>query len=304
MATSEPRQRASGSTPPPAAPVPDMLDLRSRLGDIPDVDAEPVYRPGQEKHDPRAIPVPRIARDIRVKIASERAEWKDAFQLVALNYQAAGYEASDSKVRFTPYHALPDTVTFIAQHEGRVVMTFSLVPDNTLLGLPLESIYGEEVKQLRRERHRLAEVISLAADSQVTQREFRSVFVMLNKIMMQYHVSHGGDTFVIVVNPRHSDFYSKAMGYTRLTEGPPRAYANVQDAPAEAYRNSMEIMKARSPKMYDQIFGEWLPGEALVAPKMLRHMVRYLGSQTSSSSGQKIREVINFDKFFNTPRRW
>src|SRR4051812_5600719 len=114
MATSEPRRRANAAPPLPAAPVPDLLDLRSRLGAIPRVDAEPVYRPGLEKTDPRSIPVPRIARDIRVKIASERAEWKDAFQLVALNYQAVGYEAPlSSKVRFTPYHALPDTVTFI-----------------------------------------------------------------------------------------------------------------------------------------------------------------------------------------------
>jgi hypothetical protein len=302
MATSEPRQRAKASAPPLVTPVPDILDLQSRLGAIPAVDTEPVYRPGLEKPDPRAIPVPRIARDIRVKIASERAEWKDAFQLVALNYQAAGYEASASKVRFTPYHALPDTVTFIAKYQGRVMMTFSLVPDNTLLGLPLETIFGEEINQLRRERRRLAEIISLAADSEVSPREFRPIFVTLIKLMMQYHVSHGGDTWVIAVNPRHRDFYTKAMGYVSL--GPPRTYPNVQDAPAEGYMLDVELMKARVPKMYQQIFGEWLPGEALVAPKMLPHMVRYLGNQTSQTSGQKIREVINFDKFFRTPRRW
>jgi hypothetical protein len=84
----------------------------------------------------------------------------------------------------------------------------------------------------------LAEVISLASSSEITQREFRPVFVMLNKIMMQYHVSHGGDTFVIVVNPRHSDFYRKAMGYVPLAEGSPRSYPNVQDAPAEGFKNS------------------------------------------------------------------
>jgi hypothetical protein len=113
--------------------------------------------------------VPGLKRDFRVKIAAERAEWKDAFQLVALNYQAVGYEAPlASKVRFTPYHALPDTVTFIAKHQGRVMMTFSLVPDNTMLGLPLQAIFDEEVNQLRRQRRRLAEVISLAADNDVS----------------------------------------------------------------------------------------------------------------------------------------
>jgi hypothetical protein len=302
MATSEPRQRANASTPPPSAPVPDIMDLRSRLGDIPPVDSEPVYRPGQEKHDPRSIPVPRIAREIRVKIASERAEWKDAFQLVALNYQAVGYETSDAQVRFNQYHALPDTVTFIAKYQDRVVMTFSLVPDNTMGGLPLENIFGEEVNQLRRERRRLAEIISLAADSEVTPREFRPIFVTLIKLMMQYHVSHGGDTWVITVNPRHRDFYTKGMGYVSL--GPPRNYPDVQDHTAEGYKLDRDLMKDRAPKFYEQIFGEWLPGEALVALKMPPHMVRFLGSQTNQTSGQKIREVINFDKFFRAPRRW
>ena len=46
------------------------------------------------------------------------------------------------------------------------------------------------------------------------------------KLMMQYHVSHGGDTWVITVNPRHRDFYTRAMGYTAL--GPPRRYAAVE----------------------------------------------------------------------------
>ena len=79
----------------------------------------------------------------------------------------------------------------------------------------------------------MAEVISLAADSEVTPREFRPIFVTMIRLMMQYHVSHGGDTWVITVNPRHRDFYSKAMGFVPL--GPPRPYADVQDHPAEAY---------------------------------------------------------------------
>jgi hypothetical protein len=62
-------------------------------------------------------------------------------------------------------------------------------------------------------------------------------------------------------------------------------------------------MKANAPKMYDQIFGDPLPGEALVALKMPPHMVRFLGNKTNPSSGEKIREVVNLDKFFRF-RRW
>jgi hypothetical protein len=299
-ATSRGLRPAPGRQP---ASIPELSDPGSRLDDATRAALRSAPHAPGARRTPREIPVPRVGRDFRVKIASERSEWREAYRLVATNYQARGYEAPyASKVRFTPYHALPDTVTFVAKHAGRVHMTLSLVPDNTLLGLPLESIYAEEVRQLRRERRRLAEVVSLAADKDVNMREFRQIFVAIIRLMKQYHVSHGGDTWVITVNPRHRDFYCKALGYVPL--GPPRAYAAVEDHPAEAYMVDAKLMRANAPKMHDEVFGESLPGDALVAPKMLPHLVRYLASQTSESSGQRIREVFNFDEFFNSPRRW
>jgi hypothetical protein len=56
--------------------------------------------------------------------------------------------------------------------------------------------------------------------------------------------------------------------------------------------------------MYTRVFEEWLPGDALVAPKMLPHMVRFLGGQSSKEARQTIREVFDLDRYFATPRRW
>src|SRR6266851_6392264 len=87
----------------------------------------------------RSFNVPGIARNVEVKIASERNEWEQAFALLAETYKARGYEAADSNaLRFTPFHALPDTVTFVAKYQGNVIATLSLVLDNNLLGLPME----------------------------------------------------------------------------------------------------------------------------------------------------------------------
>jgi len=286
-----------------ATQIPELVDPRSRLGNIPGGSTAPARDPFGARVAPRSVRVPRLTRDFQIKIASDRSEWKEAFELVAQNYQSCGYETPDSgKVRFTPYHALPDTVTLVAKLAGRVMMTFSLVPDNTLLGLPLESIYAAEVKQLRQERRRLAEVISLAAHKDVNMREFRQIFVSLIKMSIQYHMSRGGDTWVITVNPRHRDFYSKAMGFAPL--GPPRSYSAVLDHPAEAYYLDIPLLKNRAPKMYEEILGEALPGEALVAPKMLSHLVRYLGNQSSQASAGTIPETFNLDGYFNNPRRW
>ena len=277
-------------------------DLRRQLdGDVSPAPA--MFRLADAKKTPMSIRVPGVVRDIRVKIASDRAEWRDAFGLVSSNYQARGYEEPfASKVRFTPFHALPDVVTLVAKLEGRVLATFSLVPDNTLLGLPLESIYGDEIKGLRRSRRRLAEVTSFAADKDLSLREFRQVFVTLIKLVMQYHVSQGGDTWVITVNPRHRDFYTKAMGFVPL--GPPQTYSSVQNHPAEGYWFDAEMMRQSAPKMHAEIFGEWLPGEALAAPKMLPHLIRFLGDRSTQDARKTIREVFNCDEFFGSPRRW
>src|SRR6516164_7685911 len=99
---------------------------------------------------PQSVRVPGISRDIQVKRASEPDEWEQAYQMVAANYKARGYEApSPKQVRFTPYHALPDTVTFVAKYQGRVVATLSMVLDNSLLGLPIEAVYPDEIAELR-----------------------------------------------------------------------------------------------------------------------------------------------------------
>src|SRR4051812_116170 len=67
---------------------------------------------------PASIEVPGLDRSIRVKIASELEELEGAFQLLAENYQARGYEKPSTKLfRFTPYHVLPGTVTLVAKHE-------------------------------------------------------------------------------------------------------------------------------------------------------------------------------------------
>jgi hypothetical protein len=251
---------------------------------------------------PAPFAVPGIARSIEVKIASDRQEWEEAFQLVAANYRARGYELASAKpLRFTPYHALPDTQTLVAKHAGHVVATFSVVLDNTLLGLPMERIYGEEIAGLRNKGHRLLETTSLA-DTGLSVREFLQVFVALIRLGMQYHTANGGDTYVITVNPRHKSFYSKVLGFLPL--GPCRSYACVQDAPAEAFWVSNTLLKERAPRMYQEIFGELLPKSALMGPKVPRDLVRYFDRQSSLGDTRTLDQVLTYSDHCGSSRRW
>jgi hypothetical protein len=251
---------------------------------------------------PQSIKVPGIGRDIEVKIASERAEWEQAFRLVADNYRARGYEAADSGgVRFTPYHALPDTATFVAKHDGEVIATLSLVPDNFLLGLPMQDVYNAEIEGLRREGRRLVEVTTFA-DRDLPLREFVPVFVALLRVMVQWGISEGADTWVISVIPRHSTFYRRMLGFASL--GPPRAHPCVRGVTGEACMLDVPMLKANAPKMYQEIFGEQLPPEVLTARRMPVHLLRYFGSVSSQTDGQAIAEILSFVECFGSPRQW
>jgi hypothetical protein len=249
-----------------------------------------------------SIAVAGIARDIRVKIASEPSEWRQAFRLLATNYRARGYDVPGSlPYRFTPYHALPDTLIAVAKDGDRVVATLSLIADTTLLGLPLENIYPTEVAQLRRQGRRLAEGTSLA-DTSLTLREFVRVFRTLIKLAMQYHVSRGGDSWVIAVHPRHRCFYHKTYGFVPL--GPCRAYPDVQDHPAEAYVLDVESMKTRVPRVHSEVFGEPIPRDVLVTQGWSPDLVRYFGSRSCQSDRKSIDSILHAVKHSGGQRRW
>jgi hypothetical protein len=254
------------------------------------------------RQSPHPITVRCPRRAFEVKVATERGEFEQAFQLLAARYQARGYEDPSPKLfRFTPFHVLPDTVTFVAKHGDRVVATLSLVPDTSLLGLPMECIYGEEIARLRREGRRLAEATSLA-DGGLGTREFIQVFTALIKLAMQYHLRQGGDGWVITVNPRHRNYYRKVLGFEPL--GPCRSYPMVRDHPAEAFLLDVDLMKANAPRMHGEILGEPLPESVLTAPERSPEHSRYFGERSTQADCRAILEILRFVEHFGSPPRW
>jgi hypothetical protein len=251
---------------------------------------------------PQSIPVPGISRSIEVKFASTESEWEQAFELAASSYQARGYEPpGTNRLRFTPYHALPDTLVLIAKHEGNVVATFSIVQDNALLGLPMEDAYADEINALRKQGRRLYEATTLA-DKELSPREFLQVFLTLIRLSMQYHTRSGGDSYVIAVNPRHKKFYTKIIGFVPL--GPLRTYAAVQDAPAEAFLLDNQLQRDKTPETYEFMFGESLSREALMAVKMPRSLIRSFSRRSIHCEPEMIERIVAYTEQYGSTRRW
>lgn len=250
----------------------------------------------------RSVAVPGIQRSIRVQIAACRSDWEQAFHLVAGNYQTRGYEPGDAcDFRFTSYHALPDNVVLVAKEHGRVVATLSLFMDNTLLGLPLESMYGPEIRELRRAGRRVGEIGCLA-DKGLGQREFIAVFLALVKLACQHHLHHQGDTVVITVNPRHRAFYTRMFGFEPL--GARRACPAVGNHPAEAFVLDVPRLRRHAAALHDKIFGDPLPEQALATPCLPPDLVRYFGSHSSRTDIRRVEEILKYVADWGSPRRW
>jgi hypothetical protein len=236
------------------------------------------------------IPVPGIERAVTCKFATNPSEWEDAFRLVADNYRSRGYEPANSPpLRFTPFFALPETVTLVAISDDQLVATLSLVFDNLLLGLPMECIYGDEINVLRRRGRRLVEVTCLA-DTDLGLREFLPVFVTLMRILTQYSVKQGADTLVITINPRHRTFYRKVLGFIPIGEWKP--YPFVQNHPAEAYLVDVPMLRAHSPEMHQRIVEQALPKNILTPRPMPLGLLRYFASFAHQADRRIIQDVL------------
>ena len=239
---------------------------------------------------PNRIEVEGAGRTFEVKIASGSDEFEQAFLLLAQKYQAKGYEDAGAKLfRFTPFHVLPETITVVARDGARVVATLSMVPDTALLGLPMESIYPEEVARLRREGRRLAEVTSLADDG-LGHREFLAVFEAMIRLVQQYHLRIGGDTWLVTVNPRHAAFYRKVMGAVALRRSPDLSRRS-RDAPAEAYLIDLPDDEGERPEdVRPDLRRPPLPESVLTPPARPADHVDFFGEHSTAADRRTIRD--------------
>ncbi len=190
-------------------------------------------------------------REIEYKVVETRDELEDAFALVHKEYLNRGYVRSDSaKLRLSIYSALPQTTTFVAKKNERVVATVTLIIDSTL-GLPMNSIYKEELDSLRRQGRRIAEVSMLASDTELLGKDVslmlnsRKLFMIFSlfKILFDYarEIAEIQD-LCIAVNPKH-DLTYKFLFFEKL--GDLKEYKSVEGSPAVAKRLDLTTVEEK-----------------------------------------------------------
>lgn len=218
-----------------------------------------------------ANPERRKYQPISVKVASSRADREGAFRLVYQRYLSSGLcAANPHEMRVTPYHLLDTTTVFTAHYQGEVIFTVSLIGDGEQ-GVPMESIFPDEIRGLRRQGVRFGE-ISCLADRRRDLVRFLPLFVRVTSLMFQYAIQDGPFRFVIAVHPKHGRFYERFFGFRRIAGE--RPYSCVQNRPAVAYAlDSSWLLKER----HDQYFGTTFPADELRPRAMTDEERRQLG---------------------------
>ncbi len=192
----------------------------------------------------RAVP------GLTYKIAQSRDELLAAFQLVYRSYRRAGLvEENADQIRLTPFHLLPTTEVFVTQLRGTVVSTVSLIGDGEL-GLPLETIYPQNVSLIRRRGLRMAEIGSLA-DRRDSPVRFIETFASMGRLMAQTALHRGYDGLVAVTHPKHARLYQRILPFEQIGSQGECPYANGNPAVMLA----LIFEDQRGSEIYERFFG-------------------------------------------------
>lgn len=141
-----------------------------------------------------------------------------------------------SQLRILPYEAMPDTATFVAKEDNKVVGVVSIVVDSPELGLPSEKPYPQEVDSLRHSARKICEITNLAIAP-----DYRSSAILTE--IIRCYIAHllaiGCDNAIASINPGHKAFY-KLLEFDTI--GNVKSYSHEIDDPVILVRLSIDTL--------------------------------------------------------------
>jgi hypothetical protein len=196
-----------------------------------------------------------------IEIATCPQDVKAALRLVYRAYLDKGLiRPNPYAMRVTPYHLSPETEVFMASVHGQPACSVSLVRDGKW-GLPMESLFREEVSCRRAEGFVCAEASCLADRRKNQTRSFPLVARLMN-FTIQCAEYRGIDQLMIAVHPKHSRFYQRFLGFQQITTDE-RAYDAVCNSPAVALALDIPRLSLDFPAAYKRVFSRPFSDEDL-----------------------------------------
>lgn len=171
--------------------------------------------------------------DERCTIAGERLEVMAAWRLVYETYRRTGLiDGKPHGLHFPSQAVSPNTIVVLHEVEGELASTISAYADGPQ-GLPLDSIYQEELDALRAEGRHMVEVGMLAHRDPGGGSSIKELADLM-RFPFYFTRLSGRHDLVIGVHPHHVRFYERLFGFEQA--GPLRYYPLVKDHPAVLLR--------------------------------------------------------------------
>lgn len=226
---------------------------------------------------PVAVVRPEPSGDVwAMKVSEHQDEREAAFRLLHQAYHRAGLTGDDGRgMRVLKHHLSEQTDVMVAKRNGEVVFTISLIRDAEH-GMPLESLFAEEVEAMRAEGVRLAEVSSLASDNSLpTKSEQFALLVKMISLTLQAARRRGVDRLLLAVHPRHARVYQRLFGCVICSEV--REYAAVEGNPAVLCMHDFGALDQKGYPLYEQVYNPQYAPWQLDGAKMNEDEKRYFG---------------------------
>lgn len=130
----------------------------------------------------------------------------DAYRLVHDSYIETGYISPHPfGIRLRIFETMPETATFIAKADGRIVGVTTAVIDSPKLGVPADKVFKKEIDEQRRNGLHPCE-----GTNWVIAHEYRSTNIMpeLMRVCFAHSLATGCNGMLANVSPGHQPFYN------------------------------------------------------------------------------------------------
>ena len=144
-----------------------------------------------------------------------RRDLERAYRLVYKYFLENNYIKPNAYgIRIRKFEACPETATFIAKKEGKVVGVLSLILDSPDLGLPSDISFGQELDLLRMKGKKLCE-----GTNQAIIPAFRKTAITTEMVRCgtAQGIVEGCDYVIVAVSPTHRSFY-ELLGFFAISD--------------------------------------------------------------------------------------
>lgn len=180
-----------------------------------------------------------VPSEFSIKVANTLEEREAVFQLAYRIYLEKGFVKQNAGGKLiNSYDADSETlILLVKDRKSNIVGSVTLVFDGSSR-LPAEKIFKDELKSLKNNNGKIAEISRLVIDPKYRNSKeillllFNYLFIYANKVMKYNYLA-------IEVNPKHATYYTTLLQFRQI--GSERPCPNVEKAPAVLLYIPLEI---------------------------------------------------------------